>query len=531
MRFFVREPRPSLRAANLTDGPAESVLPGKRIIILALCLVGLGARTAGAQQPRLTMYNQNFAVVRVAVPLDLKAGVNRIRLSDVTAYLEPNSVILRDPTGQYPLRILEQNYRADPVTQGSMLQRYEGKTINFLVVEDGHAEITPGKIIRSGYVPPGPPYNPYQPQYAAQPQIPPGARQPIIEVNGQLRFSLPGQPLFPALAAGSILKPILSWVIQSQKAGHVNAELSYITSGMDWDATYNVIEPRHGKTLSLVGWVTMHNHSGMTFHHAQIDLMAGTVHKLQPQAYGYAGGMIGGMASTGMGGPQPPLVTQQPFDEYHLYTLHRPVTLRDQETKQIEFIHASGIQSRRYYVYDGVWIPPNQYNGWNMDMIRQNRDYGTQSTPQVRVMRSFANTSANHLGLPLPAGRLRFYRENSGGNLEFLGEARVKHTAANDRVRAYTGNAYDLAGDRRRTNYVIDTFRRTLDESFEIRLRNHKTQPVEIRIIEPLYRGRTWEILQHSDPFVKQNSQTIEFRVQVPANGEKTVTYTVHYTW
>ncbi len=503
----------------------------KRKIAAALCVVGLGVVTARAQQPRLTIYNQNFAVVRVAVPLDLKAGLNRIRLSDVTAYLEPDSVILRDPTGQYPLRILEQNYRADPVTQGSMLQRYEGKTINFLAVQDGHTQIISGKIIRSGYVPPGPPYNPYQPGYTMQPQIPLGARQPIIEVNGQLRFSLPGQPLFPALAEGSILKPILSWVIQSPNAGHVNAQLSYITGGMDWDATYNVIEPRQGKTLALVGWVTMHNNSGMTFHNAQVDLMAGTLHKLPPQPYGYAGGVPGGIPGGLMAGPQPSLVTQQPFDEYHLYTLHRAVTLRNQETKQIEFIHASGIRFRRYYVYDGVYIPPNQYNGWNMDMIRQNRDYGTESTHQVRVIRSFADTAANHLGLPLPAGRLRFYRENSGGNLEFLGEARVQHTAANDRVRAYTGNAYDLSGDRRRTNYVIDTFRHTLDESFEIRLRSHKPQPVEVRVIEHLYRGRTWQILQHSDPFVKQSSQIIEFRVQVPANGEKTLTYTVHYTW
>lgn len=502
-----------------------------RKLVFSFCILWLGAPAAWAQEARLTIYNQNFAVVRVQAPLDLKQGVNRVQLSDVTDYLEPDSVILRDPSGQNPLRILEQNYRADPVSQQSMLQLYEGKQINFLVTENGHSEVVSGKIIRSGYAPPGPPmYSYYSQPYGAQ-QIPEAPRQPIIEVNGQLRFSLPGEPLFPSLTEGSILKPILSWLIESQKAGHVDAQLSYITSGMDWDATYNVIEPPAGEALDLVGWVTMHNRSGMTFNDARIDLMAGTVHKLPPQGYGYGGGVGGAIGGVIGGMAAPPLVTQQPFDEYHLYTLHRPVTLRHQETKQVEFIRASGVKASRYYVYDGLKLPPNQYNGWSMEMIRQNRDFGTEYSRDVRVYRSFENTEANHLGVPLPAGRLRFYREGQGGSLEFLGEAEIGHTPANEPVRAYTGNAFDLEGERLRTNYVIDTLRNTLDESFQIRLSNHKKEPAEIRVEEHLYRGYTWEIVQHSDLFVKIDSQTIEFRVEAPAGGEKTITYTVHYTW
>jgi len=470
-------------------------------------------------------------VVRVRTPLDLKQGVNHIQLSDVTNYLEPDSVILRDPSGQYPLRIMEQDYRADPVSQQSMLHLYEGKQINFLVTRNGHSEVVSGKIIRSGYAPPRPPTYPYYSRRYGQRQIPPAMRQPIIEVNGQLRFSLPGEPLFPALTEGSILKPVLSWVIESPKAGHVDAEFSYITSGLGWDATYNVIDPPQGKTLNLIGWVTMHNRSGMTFKNAKIDLMAGTVRKLPLQGYGAAiGGVIGGLPSAQTLNLAPQ-VTQQPFDEYHLYKLHRSLTLHDQETKQVEFLRANGIKANLYYVYDGLKLPPNQYNGWNMQMIRQNRDFGTEFTRQVRVYRSFANTEANHLGIPLPAGRLRFYREEQDGNLQFLGEAPIEHTSENETVRAYTGNAFDLKGARLRTNYVIDTMRHTLDESFKIRLSNHKTQIAEIRVDEHLYRGYTWEILQHSDPFVKMDSQTIEFRVEVPAGGEKTITYTVHYTW
>jgi hypothetical protein len=504
-----------------------------RKLIFSVCILPFIVATARAQQPRLTIYNQDFAVVRVQTPLDLKQGINHVQISDVTNYLEPDSVILRDPSGEYPLRILEQNYRADPVSQQSMLQLYEGKQINFLVTQNGHTEVVSGKIIRSGYAPPSPPTYPYYSNpYGAQ-QIPPAMRQPIIEVNGQLRFSLPGEPLFPALTEGSILKPVLSWVIDSQKAGHVNAQFSYITSGLGWDATYNLIEPRDGRTLDMVGWVTMHNRSGMTFNNAQVDLMAGTIRKLPPQGYGGVIGGVGGsvqlLARTF--NPSGPQVTEQPFDEYHLYTLHRPVTLHDQETKQVEFIRANGIKASLYYVYDGLKLDPNQYNGWSVEMIRQNRDFGTEFTRHVRVYRSFANTEANHLGIPLPAGRMRFYREGQGGNLQFLGEAPIEHTSENETVRAYTGNAFDLTGKRLRTNYVIDTTRRTLDESFEIKLSNHKKQAAEIRVDEHLYRGYTWEILQHSDPFVKMDAQTIQFRVEVPAGGEKTITYTVHYTW
>lgn len=222
-----------------------------RRVLVCSCILFLIGAAAWSQEPRLTIYNQNFAVVRVQTPLDLKPGVNNVQISDVTAFLEPDSVILRDPSGQYPLRILEQNYRAGPVTQSRMLQLYEGQEINFLMVRDGQSEVVRGKIIRSGYAPPNP--SPYPQPYGGQPQYYPGANEPIVEVNGQLQFSLPGQPLFPALTEGSILKPALSWVIESQKADHVNADLSYVTQGMNWEATYNVIEPGADQALNLLG--------------------------------------------------------------------------------------------------------------------------------------------------------------------------------------------------------------------------------------------------------------------------------------
>jgi hypothetical protein len=497
-------------------------------VVAAIWLV---AFTAVAAEPQLTIYNQNFAVIRILIPLDLKEGMNHIQFNDTAAYLEPNSVILRDPTGNRTLQILEQNYRADPVSEQLLLSLNEGKTLDFLVQQGDKTEIVQGKIIRSRYVPPQS-YSPYGNAYYGGQGYPPTVQEPIIEVGGKLRFGLPGRPLFPALADDTILKPTLDWILETDKPGEMNAEFSYVTWGMNWTADYNLVAPEEGDVLEVIGWVTIHNQAGKSFENARIKLMAGEVSKLQPQSQDrievYARIFsVGGIA----GGPGAPQVSEKPFEEYHLYELHRPTTLHDQESKQVEFVRASGIKSERFYVYDGMKINPNQYQGWNVDMIRQNSEYGTESNSDVWVMREFVNSEANHLGMPLPAGRLRFYRQDTDGQLEFTGENEIKHTPRDETIRAYTGSAFDIKGERHRKDYRIDMGNRWLDESFEIKLRNHKKQAAEVRVVEHLYRGSTWEITQKSDPFLKTDSQTIEFRVQIPPDSEKTVTYATHYTW
>ncbi len=483
---------------------------------------------AFAAESQLTIYNQNFAVVRVLIPLDLKPGENRVQFTDTTAFLEPDSVILRDPTGARALQILEQNYRADPVSQQLLLSLYEGKTIDFLVQRGDHTETVQGKIIRSGYVPPQP-FSPYGNPYG-YPGNPAAMQQAIIEVDGKLRFDLPGIPQFPALADDTILKPTLNWILTTDKGGALNAEFSYVTGQMDWNADYNLVEPEEGDQLDLVGWVTIHNRTGKAFENAKIKLMAGQVNKIQPRfADSFAalqGGVIGGVA-----GGYPGQVSEKAFEEYHLYELHRPTTLHDQESKQVEFVRAGGVKTERMYVYDGAKINENQYRGWNSEMIRQNSEYGTQSNADVWVMREFKNSEANHLGMPLPAGRLRFYRQDTDGQLEFTGENEIKHTPRDETIRAFTGSAFDIKGERRRTDYHMDMGRRMLDESFEIKLRNHKKDAVVVRVVEHLYRGATWEITDKSATYLKTDAQTIEFQVQVPPDEEKTVTYAAHYTW
>jgi len=501
----------------------------KKSIPILLIACSLFAKIATAQ-PALTIYNQNFAVVRQQLPLDLKSGENLVNVSNITMHLEPDSVILRDPTGKHTLQVLEQNYRADPVSQSLLLSLYEGKSIDFEVGRAQGFEIVHGKVIRSGYVPHNESaMNLYGQQYY-QSQMAAGAEQPIIEVDGKLRFSLPGTPIFPALTDDSILKPRLEWQLATDRPGKFPAEFSYVTGGMTWQADYNIVAPEKGDLVDIVGWVTMDNQTGQTFENARIKLMAGDVNRIQPGAmksWAVAQPVNGGIA----GGILGPAVTEKTFDEYHLYTLERTSTLRDRETKQVEFIRAAGVGTKQIYIYDGVKIDGNRYNGWNWDNIRNDHSYGTESNPKIWVMREFRNSDANHLGMPLPKGRVRFYRRGDDGQIEFTGENSIEHTPHDETVRIYTGNAFDLAGERRRSDYIVDNNKRTATESFEIKVRNHKKEPVEVRVVEHLYRAVSWDIASSSAEYKKTDSHTIEFPVTIAPDEEKTITYTAHYSW
>jgi hypothetical protein len=474
-------------------------------------------------EPSLTIYNQEFAVVRDQVELSLKQGENEVAVTDITAQAEPDSVILRDPAGKYALRILEQNYRADPVSTELLLSLYEGQEIDFIT----ESEMVRGRIIRSGSVSPPTTIRDMEEFYRTieymnrrEPQ-----KQPIIEVNGRLRFGLPGEPLFPSLKDETILKPTLHWLIETEQQARFDAELCYVTGGMNWKADYNLIYPEKGDVMDLIGWVTMKNESGKTFENAKIKLMAGDISKIRRDVrVAYAGGYGGG------GGAIPAPVSEKAFDEYHLYSLNRQTTLRDKQTKQVEFARAEGVKSVSLYVYDGTNINPRRYVP--SENVRNSPEYGTQSNTKVSVMREFKNSEANSLGIPLPAGRIRFYRRDDDGQLEFTGENTIDHTPRDETVRAYTGNAFDLVGERLQVDFRTDNARRMADESFEIKLRNHKeNQSVEIRVVEHLYRRRNWEITKSSRDYTKTDSQTIEYSIVVDPDKEEVITYTVHYTW
>ena len=146
-------------------------------------------------------------------------------------------------------------------------------------------------------------------------------------------------------------------------------------------------------------------------------------------------------------------------------------------------------------------------------------------------MQEFKNSDTNHLGIALPKGRLRFYRRDSDGSLQFVGENTIDHTPKDEMIRVYTGNAFDIVGERKRTNYRVDSNAHWMDETFEIRVRNHKKETANVRVVEHLYRWTNWKLAEPSHQFKKRDAQTIEFPVTVAPDGEQVVTYTVHYSW
>ncbi|HBJ86435.1 MAG TPA: hypothetical protein DDZ88_21780 [Verrucomicrobiales bacterium] len=486
--------------------------------ITSSCLVLAALLAQAHAETSLTIYNQNFGVVRDVVPLDLQQGVNQVRFADTTAHLEPDSVILRDPKTGVKLSILEQNYRADPVSSGLLLSLNEGKEIEFFVKEPNKPDrVVKGKVIRSGY---------------DRTRGGSDVFQPVIEVDGKLQFSLPGEPRFPAFADDTILKPTLDWRIHAEKATKLDAELCYVTRGMSWEADYNVVAPETGDLMDLTGWITIANRSGKIFKDAKLQFIAGDVAKLsgdEGSAYDAASPYQGARAAFDIGSPK---VTEEVFDEFHLYSLPLPTTLHDDETKQVEFVRAEAVKAQRIFIYSGFDVNKSSYRGFNMEDIRDNFGYGTASNSKVWVVREIKNSEANRLGLPLPKGKIRFYRQDGDGRLHFTGEDRIDHTAKDETLRLYTGNAFDLVGERKRSNFKSDGDAGWTDESFEIKVRNRKKdEAVEIRVIEHLSRSTNWEIRENSTAFQKKDAQTIEFRVPLKPGEEGTVTYTVHYSW
>jgi len=495
-------------------------------LLLAAMLVAAPALA----DTQLTIYNQDFAAVKETRTLTLPEGESEARITDITAHLEPDSVVLRDLSDPDGIRILEQNYESDPLSEGLLLRRSEGKTLDFeiTVPQTGEKRTVRGKVLRSGYLPHSAALQRYGQQYASRQLLygqPQGGGQPIVEVDGKILFGLPGKPVFEALDPDAFLKPTLLWRLWTGTPGRHDVEFSYLTGGMRWEATYNAVAPEEGDRFDIVGWVTLENMSGKDFDDARVKLMAGDVARVAE-----AEGRLAAYDAMERSAAAPAAVTERAFEEYHLYTLPRPTTVRDREIKQVEFVRASGVPAQRIYVYDGFRRNP-RYRGWDSQSVLTRPEYGTESNPKVWAMLEFENREASRLGMPLPRGKVKIYRRDRDGRNEFVGEDAIDHTPKDETVRLYTGNAFDILGERRQTNFRLDSNNRRAEESFEIKVRNHKTEAVEIRVVEHLYRGLQWEVIGGSAEYGKTDARTIEFRPRVPAGGESVIAYTVRYTW
>lgn len=485
----------------------------RTFLALPLTALALVAGHTSAQQTSapvsLTIYNQNFAVARTTVDLALTPGTNEVTTTEVTSQLEPDSVVLRDPTGKHAFSVVEQNYDAAIVNQDWLLQKYEGQSIDFqtnaYLDDKTHTwipVISHGKILR--------------------------ASPPLVEVDGKMQFQLPGTPLFPATTNGLLLKPTLRWQISADRAASFPAELSYVTGGFTWSATYNLVANSGTggsatEPMDIVGWITMQNNCGVDFPAASIKLIAGNVAKIQNVGMAAMGGIAKAYDQA-----QSVQVTQENFDDFHLYDLNRTTSLHNGETKQVEFLTANAVPvTRRYEFEPSAAFAPY----YALGSAYTESTYGTGSNNRVMVVNEFTNSTTNHLGIPLPAGRLRLYRRDKSGAMQFAGEASIEHTPRNEKIRFVTGDAFDITARRIQTNFHISTINRFMDESFSIEVKNQKDQPVTVHLIEHLYRAANWEITEKSAAYTKRDSSTIELPVEIKPESSTTVTYTVHYTW
>lgn len=480
------------------------------LFLLLLALTLTGAITTSAQDDdsdtdgdvAVTVYNQGTALIRDQRTFTFDEGVNTIDFTDVAAAIDPTSVSfvsITDPDGTV---VLEQNYIYDLVNSSALLERYLDETIAVTVPDGDSTQVITGQLLS-------------------------GRNNEIIirAESGEIVVVRAGSARdirFPDLPEGLITRPTLRWLVQSAQSGEQAVELTYLTGGLNWTADYNLLLNTDNTALDLNGWVTLNNTSGTTYQDAQLKLVAGDVNRVQEQMerdfFMEEMAMAGDVAPRGQ-------VEQREFFEYQLYEINRPVTIADNETKQVEFVTGTGVPANTFFVYDASQ-PFFGYGGPITDQF-----YGQTGITDVGNYVEFSTDEEGGLGADLPAGRVRVYQEDTDGAALLIGENRIDHTPQGEQVQFYIGNAFDLVGERTQTDYrlVSDT---VLQESYEIRLRNRKDdETVEIRVPERLNRWSNWEILNASAEFEQLNAHTIEFRVDVPPGEEVVISYTVQYSW
>jgi len=466
----------------------------------------------------LTVYNSNMALIREERPISFVRGLNRIVVPDIPATIDGTSLHFASLTDPSSVTILEQNFQYDLVHQAKLLDKYIGKEIEFIRLDElTKKEYTvKAKLLATGWQP--------QLQYGGASPAYVYTGQMIVEIDGKVEIGPPGRIELPSLSEGLILKPQLEWLVNSGNEGVQRTEMSYIANGISWNCNYVALLDRKDSELDLTGWVTLTNNSGTTFKDAGLKLVAGDVNRVQPQRE-YAPQVAMKMA-TDMNAPQ---FQQKELFEYKLYSLQRHTDLANNETKQIELTSGHNIPAAKLFVYDG--IADNWRLYYNNYSYRSQESFGQQSNNKVGVYINFKNEKKSGLGIPLPKGRVRVYKRDDDGKEQFIGEDEIDHTPKDEAVRLYLGNAFDIVGERKQTNFKIVVSGHVIEESFEITLRNHKAEPVEVQVYEHPWRWSDWEIVKHNTEWNKVDQTTIDFPVTLQKDEEKKVSYTIRYVW
>ncbi len=492
------------------------------MLLTTSSLIGQFSQTAGDRTSvDLTVYNMNLALVREQRPLVLTRGMNTVILPDIPATIDGTSLHFASLTDPKSVRVLEQNFQYDLVHHAKLLEKYVGKEVEFVRVDpDTKKEYSVrGKLLATGWQPQVTNYG-YGPTLTYN-----YAGQMIAEIDGKIEIAPSGRLVLPSLPEGLILKPQLQWMVSSSRAGTHQTEISYLATQLSWTCDYVALLNEDDTALDLTGWVTLKNNSGTTFRNAGLKLVAGDVNLVEegPAGRQFAAKMMAAEAdATGQ-------FVQKEFFEYKLYSLQRRTDIANNETKQVELTSAKDVTTKKVFIYDGL---ADFWRSWRSNYsYRDQGSFGQQSNPKVGVFVTFKNETKAGLGIPLPKGKVRVYKRDDDGKEQFIGEDQIDHTPKDEEVRLYMGNAFDLVGARVQKNFRVLVSGHSVEETFEITIRNHKEQEAEVLVYEHPWRWSEWEMTKTSSPWEKIDQSTVRFTVRVPKNGEQKVTYTVRYTW
>ncbi len=439
----------------------------------------LGSLVLTAQsQLSITIYNDNLALVRDVRSIPFNKGIQEYKFVDVAAQIDPTSVHFKSLTDPNDIVILEQNYEYDLVGTNRLLQKYINQELTATIKEGSTVS---GTLLSAS-----------------------GGDIILKLENGQIRAlkaDAVQSILFPSLPEGLITQPTLVWLVNSKTSGDQNSEISYLTSGIQWHAEYVAVVNENDTQLNLAGWVSIENHSGMAYNDAKIKLVAGDVHRVrEPQPRPMRKQMYAMAAAD-----ESAQFAEKAFFEYHLYTLQRPATIKDQQIKQLSLFPPQSANVEKIYSYDG------EYND-----------------KDVNVRLEFKNSEDNGLGMPLPRGKVRVYKRDTDASQEFVGEDAIDHTPKDETLRLTMGNAFDIVGERV-VKDVQQISKRSRQQTVEITLRNHKKEKVQVLVVEHL--SGDWQFIGSTPTIHKKTADRVEFQVDVPADGETTFEYTVLFQY
>jgi hypothetical protein len=441
------------------------------IIVISACVTGNAEKST-----EVTIYNQNFGVVKETREIDLEEGMNTVMIQDVAKLIDPTSVSIKDLTAN--THVLEQNYLYDIVSKEKIYEKYIGKEITIV---DKNGETIKGTLLSFS------------------------GNELIIQNDEGVHILKSEQVSLPKLPEELITKPTLKWLLDTDKKGSHDIQLSYMTSGLNWEADYVAVVNNDDSKVDLTSWVTIDNTSGASYKNAKLKLIAGEVHRVSEVGRDY-------MVEETKAVPAPEQFVEEAFFEYHMYTLQRTTDVLDNQQKQVTLFEADNVSVKKEYVFDTGGYYYYGYGGEN----------------KIKTMLSLENTEKNNMGMPLPKGKMRVYKKDSEGQLQFIGEDMIDHTPKDEKIRIYLGDAFDLVGEKKQTEYdrIGDD---VIEISYEVSLRNHKDEDVTIVVIERVWGD--WKMIKSTHDWEKEDAYTIVWYIKVPKNDEATLTYTVRIEW